>query len=74
MSETSGENGRSFDTNEDRYPSFFEVLRRVMDETDLPDGPVERLEVTCLASGEATYRVWAAREIEPQGGYLQPPE
>lgn len=74
MTESSEGNAGTFDPNVDRYPNFFDVLRRVMDETELPDAPIERLEVTCLASGEATYRVWEARAVEPDGGYLPPPE
>jgi len=38
---------------------------------ELPNGPVERLEITTLASGEATYRVWEPRADEPIGGYLR---
>jgi hypothetical protein len=57
-------------TEVDRYPELKKVLQAVSDAQDLPEGPIERLEVTCLASGEATYRVWAARAEEPEGGYL----
>ena len=54
----------------DRYPSFEETLRRILQEADLPKGPIDRLELTTLPSGEAAYRVWAAREEDPVGGYL----
>jgi hypothetical protein len=60
----------NFDHDRDRYPTVDEVLDRIRDEADLPDGPIERFELTCLASGEATYRVWSARAEEPDGGYL----
>jgi len=60
------------DPNADRYPKPKDGLRRVLDQMDVPEHPIERLEVTFLASGEATYRVWAARAEEPDGGYLPP--
>lgn len=63
-------NTAELDTDRDRYPSFSKLLRKILEEVELPDAPVERLEVTCLASGEATYRIWSARAEEPEGGYL----
>jgi hypothetical protein len=56
-------------TDEDRYPSIRKVVHKVLDEDDFPEGAVERLEVTCLASGEATWRVWRPREDDHLGGY-----
>lgn len=61
---------REFDHNVDRYPNLSQVLTRIQQEPEIPKEGVERVEVTCLASGEATYRVWAARAEEPVGGYL----
>lgn len=61
-----------FDPNEDRYPDFTRALRRIIQEAEIPDGPIERLEVRTLASGEVTYRVWFPRDDEPLGGYLGP--
>jgi hypothetical protein len=61
-------------TDVDRYPKLDKVFRQVLKRLDDPDAPVERVEVTCLASGEATYRVWSARAIEPDGGYIGPDE
>jgi hypothetical protein len=61
------------DPNVDRYPDLDRVIRHIEDDLDLPDGPIERLELTFLASGEATYRVWAARAEDPEGGYIPPP-
>jgi hypothetical protein len=61
------------DHNVDRYPDARTAIRRVAQEAVLPEGPIERLEFTFLAGGEATYRVWAARAEEPEGGYLPPP-
>jgi hypothetical protein len=60
------------DTDTDRYPDLKGVVASILDDPNLPQGPVERLEVTCLASGEATYRVWAARAEDPEGGYIPP--
>jgi hypothetical protein len=67
---TAREDAQDFDPNVDRYPDFRECLRRIMAAEDLPKGPIERLELTTLASGEATYRVWQPRALEPEGGYL----
>lgn len=58
----------AFDHNADRYPAISEVLKRVVVAEDFPNGDIERLEVTCLANGEATWRVWTARAEEPVGG------
>lgn len=62
----------TFDHNQDRHPTFDQVMQRISHEADLPTGPVERLEVNCLASGELTYRWWTPRAEEPEGGYLGP--
>lgn len=61
------------DTDADRYPTAREGLRRVLKEAVLPDGPIESLEVTFLASGEATYRIRPPRAEETDGGYLPVP-
>lgn len=58
--------------DQDRYPELATVLRFIEEDLDLPTGPVEKIEITALASGEATYRVWPARAEEPIGGYLSP--
>jgi hypothetical protein len=68
----SPEASRGVDYDVDRYPTFRDVLRRVLDEVEAADSPIERLEVTTLASGEATYRYWLPRAEEPEGGYLPP--
>jgi len=54
----------------DRYPRALQGLRRVVEEANLPEGPIERLEVTFLANGDATYRVWEPRAEESVGGFL----
>lgn len=61
---------KKFDHNADRHPTFPEALRRILSEAELPDGPVERLEVFVHASGEVTYRVWEPRAEESTGGYI----
>jgi hypothetical protein len=55
--------------NDDRYAEIIEVVARVLEEKSFPQYPVERLEVTCLASGEATWRAWPAKAEESEGGY-----
>jgi hypothetical protein len=56
----------------DRYPPLTKVLQTIIGQADLPEGPVERLEVHVFASGDATYRVWEPRADESEGGYLEP--
>ena len=58
------------DPSADRYPDINEVIVAAQQDEDFPEGPVERFEVTALASGEGTWRVWPARAEEPIGGYL----
>lgn len=65
---------KQLDFNVDRYPTFTQLIARIQSEAEIPDVAVERLEITCLASGDATYRYWTARAEEPEGGYLPPPE
>lgn len=61
------------DATADRYRDATEVIREVVSSEDFPEGDVERIEISLLASGEATYRVWPARAEDPVGGYLPPP-
>lgn len=61
-----------FDHNADRYPSFKQGLSRILQESRIEDTPIERLEVHFLANGEATYRYWAPRADESDGGVLTP--
>lgn len=61
-----------FDPDVDRHPDFNRAMRRILQEADIPDGPIERLEVFFHASGDATYRIWAPRAEDSEGGYLPP--
>ena len=70
MAQKSKETPRKVDTDADRYPDIRKVCRKVFEDPDYPEGDVERIEVYCQASGEASYRVWAARSVEPVVGYL----
>lgn len=60
------------DTDSDRYPTLRRVMWRITKESPLLDQDVERVEINLLASGEATYKVWAPRADEADGGYLAP--
>lgn len=62
---------KELDTDQDRYPNLEQVLSRLSQDVAKDYPVVERVEITCLASGEATYRVWRPREIDPDGGYMQ---
>jgi len=62
------------DTDVDRYPSLDYCFARVLDAIGDDIETVERIEVSALASGECTYRVWPARAEEPEQGYFPPPD
>jgi len=68
------DDGQELDTELDRYPTLEEIFSKILDAVDVTDGPVDRIEVTALASGECTYRVWQARTEEPEQGYFPPPD
>lgn len=57
------------DTDQDRHPTFAKLLRRILADDTIPEGPIARMEVSTLASGEATWRVWPVGADEPIGGY-----
>ena len=67
--ETSGLEDAVFDPDSDRYPDFGQVLAKLQDDENLPEGPIERLEIACHASGDATWRVWQPRAEEYIGGF-----
>lgn len=69
---TPGANAGQIDTDQDRYPELIDVVNTVLEDPNVGGGPVERVEITCLASGEATYRIWPARAEEPELGYMFP--
>jgi hypothetical protein len=49
----------------DRYPNIYDVLATLQHSADLPNVPIEKVEVTCLANGELNCRWWEARAEEP---------
>lgn len=73
MAKQRDEQPQVLDHNVDRYPTFVQGIRRILQEGDFEDIPIDRLEVRFLASGEATYRYWAPRAEDAEGGYLPPP-
>ena len=62
------------DHNRDRYPELRDAISRFLDSGNLPDGPVERVELTFLANGEGNCRVWPARAEEPDSVFLPDPQ
>lgn len=58
--------------DEDRFADIRLVITQVVDDENFPDGDVEYFEVTCLANGEATWRVRRARAEETEGGSYFP--
>lgn len=56
------------DTDQDRYPDMRGLVQRVTSEPNFPDGDIDRIEITALGNGDATWRVWPAKSEEPVGG------
>lgn len=56
-----------FDPEADNHQDYKEVLARAEQEQDFPVSLVERVEISCLANGDATVRVWAVRSDEAIG-------
>lgn len=56
----------------DHHLTFVTALRRILEDADFDDVPIERLEVYCHASGDVTYRFWYPRAEESEGGWLPP--
>lgn len=65
-----GNEDSSIDTEQDRYPPIRKVIEYALSIEDWPEGDIELFQVSGLASGEATYRVWPAKADEPVSGYL----
>lgn len=72
--QVTGPTGAQNDFDADHYPSIADVFAVVLERLDDPNAPIDRVEVTALASGEATYRVYPARAEEPDMGYIHPSE
>jgi hypothetical protein len=69
---TTKDSKQAFDHNKDRFPKWREALRRILEEGEIEDIEIERIEVTFLASGEATCRVTEPRSDVTDGCYLPP--
>lgn len=54
---------------EDRYADILDAVERIVHDDDFPSGPVERLLITCTASGEVMYKAWGPRAEDPHQGY-----
>jgi hypothetical protein len=59
----------AIDFSKDRFPDLDTVLARIMHDEEFPQGAVQRVEITCLASHEATWRAWPPKSDEPVGGF-----
>lgn len=66
----SARDAQAVDTDTDRYPDLTDVFSKILETTDLPEGPVELVSVSCFAGGDATYRITPARAEEPIIGYI----
>lgn len=63
----------ALDPDVDHYPELVDVFSKILEADELPEGKVERVEVYCLAGGDATYRIYPPRAEEPIIGYFPPP-
>lgn len=63
---------RTADYDRDRYPTAKNALSRVAEHPDLFEGPVEFVELRCLANGEVVFRTRAPRAEETEGGVSVP--
>jgi hypothetical protein len=52
------------------YPTLAQVLRGILNDPNVPDTGVRRIEINAFASGDATYNVLTVDSFEAQGGYL----
>jgi hypothetical protein len=64
------ESTSNVDTDQDRYPTLGRVLSLISEDIDFEGVRVQRVEITCLANGDATYRWWRPRAEEPEGGFF----
>jgi hypothetical protein len=55
------------------FPDPVEVLREAQQSEDYPSGPVNRVEINTLESGQATWRVWEPGADEAIGGFYAGP-
>lgn len=60
------------DPNQDHYPNLYDVLATLQQHDEVPNEPVERIEITALANGEANCRWWLPRAEEPEGIHMPP--
>lgn len=58
------------DADVDRFPNLKQILSELAGSDGVPDVPIERLELTTLANGDATYRYWEPRAEESEGGFI----
>jgi hypothetical protein len=70
VAKESTKNRPETDTDRDRYPELSKVFSKILEAEDIPQGAIERVEVSCLAGGDATYRVYTPRAEEPIIGYF----
>lgn len=56
--------------SQDRYPSASQALRRVAAHGELPQAPVEWLEIQAQANGDLVYRYRLPRALEDDGGFV----
>lgn len=60
----------AFDPDQDRYLTLGEALKAIQGSIENVNEPVERVEVTALANGEANCRWWTPRAEEPEAVFI----
>jgi hypothetical protein len=70
MTETPQEGTQEVSELAEGYPTLAEVLRGILNDAEVPDVGIRRLEINCFASGDATYNLTQVGATEAIGGYL----
>lgn len=73
MAKTSKEDPGGFDHNVDRYLTLRQALTAIQKSIDNLDVPIERVEVTAQANGEANCRWFEPRALEPDIVHIPAP-
>jgi hypothetical protein len=63
----------SVNTDEDRYLTLTQALARINSEIASGGVTVDRVEITCLANGEANCRWWTPRSEEAEFVHIPDP-
>jgi hypothetical protein len=63
-------NEPTVDTDTDRYPTVKAAFSAILNDLEDPERKVDRVEATCLANGDVTYRSWSPRSDDAEGSFI----